>query len=157
MMCLSLVVAAITLGVSADHYEVPHWQQQIPYNGIAHLFHGMYREMYVTSDSTNRTAGSIILQNMEKLREGSKELKGLADSVSEAEFHKKYLQPVRFMVLRGRKQWNLISYRNAELSEKYGWDDEEIARFRDMYREILDTVNEMEECLNLRHVDLSDQ
>ncbi|KAG8249130.1 hypothetical protein J6590_026053 [Homalodisca vitripennis] len=156
-MCLSPAIVAVTFCMTTAHYEVPHWQQQIPYNGIAHIFHAMYREMYIPFDSTNQTAGSIILQKMEKLREGAKELKNLADSVSEAEFHKKYLQPVRFMILRGRKQWKLINYRNAELSEKYGWDEDELSRFRDMYREILDTVNEMEECCNRRHVDLSDQ
>lgn len=153
-MTLNYLVISFTLGVANG--AIPSWQRQIPYNDIAHLFHAMYREMWHSFESANRTAGEIIMTKMEKLLEGTRELNHLADVTPEQEFHKKYLQPVRFMILRGRKQWLMITYRDHELKEKYGWSDSEVTRFREIYREVHDLVNEMEDFCKVRHVDLSD-
>lgn len=141
---------------NCDLSDVPYWQQQIPYNNIAHLFHSMYREMWTPFESTNHTAGEVIMKKVEMCLEGTKELNHLADVTPEQEFHKLYLKPVRFMILRGRKQWRMISYKDDELKEKYGWTTREIERFREMYREIHELVNEMEDFCKVRHVDLSD-
>lgn len=153
-MTLNCLVISLTVGVASG--VIPSWQRQIPYNDVAQQFHSMYREMWIPFESTNRTAGEIILKKMEKVLEGTRELNHLADVTPEQEFHKKYLMPVRFMILRGRKQWLMINYRDAELKEKYGWSDSELTRFREIYREVHDLVNEMEDFCRVRHVDLSD-
>lgn len=158
LMGINMISSYYTLGcvVTVVLCAVPHWQRQIPYNDIAHLYHSMYRELFIPFKETNQTAGNVILEKMEKVMEGVRELHHLTDVTPEQEFHKKYLMPVRFMILRGKKQWNMITYRDQELVDKYGWNESQLARFREIYREVMDLVNEMEEFCAVRHIDLSD-
>lgn len=101
----------------------------VKYNEVAHVFHSLRREMLVEFKEPNQTAGQIILDKMDKILDGFKEFKTYAAYCEADTF--RLVEPIfRFIVLRGKPQFFLIQYTNLQLQTKYGWNMQQIHKFR---------------------------
>ena len=121
-------------------------EMYVKYNEIAHYFHSLRRKMLVKFKDVNATAGEIILDRMERILNGFRELKDYADMCAENMF--KRIEPVfRFIVLRAKTQFALIKYTDNDLRRKYGWEEEHVFRFRETCKEINSVVE-----LSLIHI-----
>lgn len=134
--------ALLCLFVIYDHaYGAETDEVYVKYNEVAHMFHSLRKEMLIEFKEPNETAGQVILDRVDKILDGFKELKTYAVYCTDTNNMFQLLEPIfRFIVLRGKPQFFLIQYSYLQLQTKYGWDYEQIHKFGDTclkIREIL--------------------
>lgn len=147
LLCLFIVYGQ-TYGAETDEVYVK-------YNQVAHMFHSLKREMLVEFKEPNETAGHVIIDQVEKILEGFEEFKTYAGYCADNMF--KRVEPIfRFIVLRGKPQFFQINYSNLQLQTKYGWNTEQIHRFRDTCQKIKELLVDFYYDLQERSVSLDE-
>lgn len=125
------------------------------WNKIAHLFHSVNIKMRPVFREGNSTAGDIIIKQMEDAYEGLRQFKIYLETLDEYKFHK-ILEVVKFILLRGVKQFDAITYSKDDLKIKYFWEKDKVKEFRSLCRDIKDVISEIRANCEYRHVNLDD-
>lgn len=153
-MCVGFALLCLSL-MCDQTYTFETDEIYVKYNEIAHLFHSLRREMLVEFKEPNETAGQVILDRVDKILDGFKEFKTYAGFCADNMF--KRVEPIfRFIVLRGKPQFFLIQYTNLQLQTKYGWNSDQIHKFRETCQEIKEVLVDFYFDLKERSVSLDE-
>uniref|UniRef100_A0A1B6DUS2 Uncharacterized protein n=1 Tax=Clastoptera arizonana TaxID=38151 RepID=A0A1B6DUS2_9HEMI len=155
LMLVQVLVFAIFLLNKNTCGNQPGLKENQEWNKVAHLFHSINIQMRPVFREGNETAGELVLKRMEEAHEGLRRFKIFLDQLDLKQYHR-ILSVVKFILLRGAKQFDAIKYSSGDLKIKYFWEKEKVKEFRKWYKEIKHIVADIREHAERRNVNLDD-